>query len=388
MALPPPRVSQRTPRASTGRAPVSNAARASKDEQVVSAAAARIAQEALRADVSIESLAKLAHADVAFAMRLLALVNSPAFARSRRVTDINQAASLLGVRGVRTVALSLLVSNICPGHESCRVLMANSLRRAVACRWIAAELKFKDLDGCFATGLFLDAGLLQHAQQQRELAVSIASSPAQHRVLREQAEGWTPHPRLGGDLAASYALSPETIDAIRNHHAAEPPSGTLGQIAWLAERVAGVFESPDVERARGTAIEQARHLGLGSAQICSLLAALPGQVAEVAQALGRDVGELHDLDALRNDPGRLLADINQQYEGVIRKLGELLEEKEALTAELQKANDTLASLARPDALTGLPNSAAPLVNGDFGEDEEDTLVTRVSALSLGSDTPE
>ena len=354
----------------------------------MSAAAARIAQEALRADVSVESLAKLAHADVAFAIKLLALVNSPAFARSRAVTDIHQAASLLGIRGVRSVALSLLVANFCPGAESGRVLMANSLRRAVACRLIAVELNFKDLDGCFATGLFLDAGLLQHAQQKLELAVSIAASPAHHRVLREQAEGLTPHPTLGGDLAAGYALSPETVDAIRNHHAADPPSGTLGQIAWLAERVAGVFESPDVERARVTAIEQARHLGLGSAQICSMLDVLPGQVAEVAQALDSDVGELHDLESLRNDPGRLLADINQQYEGVIRKLGELLEEKEALTAELRKANDALASLARADALTGLPNSAAPLVNGDFGEDEEDTLVTRVSALSLGSDPAE
>ena len=358
MALPPPRVSQRTTRARTGHAPASNAVRAAKDEEVLSAAAARIAQEALRTDVTIESLAKLAHADAAFAMKLLALVNSPGFARARAVTDINQAASLLGIRGVRTVALSLLVSNFCPGDESCQVLMANSLRRAVACRLVAAELNVKDLDGCFATGLFLDAGLLQHAQQNLPLAVSIASSPAHHRVLREQAEGLTPHPSVGADMAAGYVLSPETVDAIRNHHAPEPPAGTLGQVAWLAECVAGVFESPDVERARVTAIEQARKIGLGSAQLCSILDALPGQVAEVAQALDSDVGELHDLEALRNDAGRLLADINQQYEGVIRKLGELLQEKEALTAELRKANDALASMARTDALTGLPNRRA------------------------------
>jgi diguanylate cyclase (GGDEF)-like protein len=107
-----------------------------------------------------------------------------------------------------------------------------------------------------------------------------------------------------------------------------------------------------------TAIEQAHKVGLGSAQVCSILDALPGQVAEVAQALDSDVGELHDIDALRNDAGRLLADINQQYEGVIRKLGELLQEKETLTSELQKANDALASLARTDALTGLPNRRA------------------------------
>ena len=66
---------------------------------VSTGAAARIAQEALKADVTLESLAKLAHTDAAFAMKLLALVNSPAFARSRTVSDINQAASLLGLVG-------------------------------------------------------------------------------------------------------------------------------------------------------------------------------------------------------------------------------------------------------------------------------------------------
>jgi diguanylate cyclase (GGDEF)-like protein len=354
-----PRVSQATkgrhgrPVATTGRL-----GGAQQSEQVLSGAAARIAQEALKADVTVESLAKLAHTDAAFAMKLLALVNSPAFARSRTVSDINQAANLLGIRGLRTVALSLLVSSLCPQHESCRILMANSLRRAVACRLLAPELGYKDLDACFATGLFLDSGLLSHAQDHLELTVSIASGPAHHRVLREQAEGLTPHPVLGANLAEKYSLPAETVAAIRQHHAPDPPDGTLPQIAWLAESIAAIFESPDVDRARALAVSQARQVNLGAAQVAAILDALPTQVASVAEALNSNVGELLDLDALRNDAGRLLSEINQQYEGVIRKLGELLAEKEKLTEELRKANDTLNSLARTDALTGLPNRRA------------------------------
>jgi diguanylate cyclase (GGDEF)-like protein len=349
-----PRVSQAT----KGRHGRSVAAAGRGSDNVVSAAAARIAQEALKSDVTLESLAKLAHADAAFAMKLLALVNSPAFARSRTVSDINQAASLLGIRGLRTVALSLVVSSLCPEHESCRTLMANSLRRAVACRLLANETGYKDLDACFATGLFLDSGLLSHAQDHLELAVAIASGPAHHRVLREQAEGLTPHPVLGGDLAEKYALPAETVAAIRHHHAAEPPEGALQQIAWLGESLAAIFESPDVERARLTAVAQARKIGLGASHVAAIIDALPSQVASVADALDSNVGEMLDLDALRNDAGRLLSEINQQYEGVIRKLGELLAEKEKLTAELRKANEALASMARTDALTGLPNRRA------------------------------
>lgn len=353
-----PRVSQAT-KGRHGRPPPSAVvSRGPANDQVVSAGAARIAQEALKADVTVDALARLAHADAAFAMKLLALINSPAFARSRTVTDINQAAALLGIRGLRTVALSLLVSSLCPAHESCRVLMANSLRRAVACRLVANELGYKDLDGAFATGLFLDSGLLSHARTHLDLAIAIAASPPHHRVLREQAEGLVPHPTLGGDLAEKYALPAETVSAIKSHHAPEPPQGPLAQIAWLGEHVAGVFESPDVERARATAIAHARAVGLGAANIASILDALPVQVAEVAEALDSDVGELRDLDALRNDAGRLLSEINQQYEGVIRKLGELLAEKEKLTEDLRKANEALAALARTDALTDLPNRRA------------------------------
>src|SRR5690606_35642837 len=99
-------------------------------------------------------------------------------------------------------------------------------------------------------------------------------------------------------------------------------------------------------------------VNLGAAQIAAILDAIPSQVASVAQALDSDVGELPDVDALRNDAGRLLSEINQQYEGVIRKLGELLAEKEKLAEELRKANEALAALARTDALTGLPNRRA------------------------------
>ncbi|HTV22459.1 MAG TPA: diguanylate cyclase [Polyangiaceae bacterium] len=327
-------------------------------DQVLSGAAARIAQEALKADVTVESLAKLAHTDAAFAMKLLALVNSPAFARSRTVSDINQAASLLGIRGLRTVALSLLVSSLCPEHESCRGMMANSLRRAVTCKLVAHELGYKDLDACFATGLFLDSGVLSHAQDHLELAVAISAGPAHHRVLREQAEGLIPHPVLGANMAEKFALPAETVAAIRHHHAEEPPDGALAQIAWLAEGISAIFESPDPERARQMAVTQARKVNLGSAQVAAILEEIPGQVASVAEALDSNVGEMRDVDALRNDAGRLLSEINQQYEGVIRKLGELLAEKEKLTEELRKANETLASLARTDALTGLPNRRA------------------------------
>jgi diguanylate cyclase (GGDEF)-like protein len=326
--------------------------------KVVSAAAAKIAQVALRPDVTVDELAHMANADAAFAMQLLSLVNSPALGRGSSITDINQAASLLGIRGLRTVALSLLVSSLCPEEASARVLMANSLRRAVSCRLVAKELEYKDLDSCFAAGLFLDAGILAHAQDRLQLAVDVASGPARHRTLREQAEGLKPHPLSGAELAAGYGLATDTVEAIRQHHDEQPPAQPLARIAWAAELLAGVFENPNVQVARDLALCRCRLIGLGAAQVDRVLQLIPEQVAQVAQAFQRDLGPQPDLQTLREDASRSLSEINQQYEGVIRKLGELLAEKEKLAEELKKANDALAAMARTDALTELPNRRA------------------------------
>jgi diguanylate cyclase (GGDEF)-like protein len=329
-----------------------------KGAKVVSAAAAKIAQVALRQDVTVDELAHLAHADAAFAMQLLSLVNSPALGRGNSISDINQAASLLGIRGLRTVALGLLVSSLCPEEASCRVLMANSLRRAVSCRLIAKELDYKDLDACFAAGLFLDSGLLGHVQERLQCAVEIAAGPAHHRTLREQAEGMKPHPQSGAELAAGYGLTTETVDAIRQHHDEQAPTQPLARIAWAAELLAGVFENPNVQLAREAALAKVRTIGLSSAQADRVLDHIPEQVAEMAQAFQRDLGPQPDLQTLREDASRSLSEINQQYEGVIRKLGELLAEKEKLTDKLKRANDALAAMARTDALTDLPNRRA------------------------------
>ncbi len=326
--------------------------------EVISAAAARIAQEALKEDVSIEDLASLAHADAAFAMRLLALVNSPAFARTQTVSDINQAATLLGIRGLRTVALGLLVSTLCPPEESAKILMANALRRAVSCRLVAQAVGYRDLDGSFVVGLFLDSGLLCYPADKLEIAVAVAAGPAHHRVLREHAESITPHTLTGSRLAAKLGLPEDTVEAIRTHHDAHVPQHGLSRVAWIAERLAGIFESPEVDRARAEVIALGRPMGLTRRQIDDILEAVPAQVAEVAGALNSDVGDLHDLETLRNDAGRLLSDINQQYEGVIRKLGELLAEKERLAEQLRNANAALENMARTDALTGLCNRRA------------------------------
>ena len=320
--------------------------------------AARIVEQSLREDASVQELAKLAASDPAFAVRVLSVVNSAALGVPRNVTDVGQAASMLGVRGLRNIGLSLAVSDMVPLGEDGDVLLAICLRRAVAARMIAEKLGERRADEHFTVGLFLEVGVLSYARDDVAKAGDIARRPAAYRTLFERAEEIEPHDAAGATIAADFHLPESTIVAIRHHHEAECPEGRTSQIAWAAERFAGAFEGGDVVSSRAQAEQAGVGIGLSEADADAILHAIPEQLTSAAQGFNREVGPQPDLDALAADAQRSLFELNLQYEGVVRRLEELIVEKEKLTSELEAANVKLQALAITDGLTGMLNKRA------------------------------
>jgi diguanylate cyclase (GGDEF)-like protein len=143
--------------------------------------ATQIVTRAVSADVSVSDLAKLAIGDAGFAARVIALANSAAYGLANRVSEIRQACMLLGVRGLRNVALSLVVSDMVPPGEDADLLLVTALRRAVAARLVAEALDDRALDDAFTAGLFLEIGTLLRARTDLAGAASVARMPASHR---------------------------------------------------------------------------------------------------------------------------------------------------------------------------------------------------------------
>ncbi len=329
-----------------------------KKKKPVSTAAAKVVQMAVREDCSAEQLGQLAQSDPAFAMRVLSVVNSPAFMLANKVNDVRQAVALLGVRGLRNLALSLVVSDMVPTGEAGQILLANSLRRAMAAQFVARSMGIRQTDSYFTAGLFLESGLLAKARDDLDRAGEIARSPAAHRIVRERAAGELAHPIVGARLAEEYLLPAETIDAIAHHHDASIPEGSYAQVCWAAERVAAVFEGGDLPRQKKAAEQAASQLGITTDDIEEMFRELPAKVAEAAAAFDRDVGDQPDIEALMVDANRSLVAMNEQYEEMIRQLQALIDDKERLEQELRAANQKLAEQATTDALTGLPNKRA------------------------------
>ena len=320
--------------------------------------ALQIVRESLAPDASIPGLAKLAESDPGFALRIISLVNSAALGHQRNVSDVRQAVSMVGIRGLRTLGMSLALSDMVPVAEAGQILLGNSLRRAVASQLLAQRMGQKEVDEFFTTGLFLEVGLLARARENLDAAAEVARLPARHRVMHERAAGLEDHPTAGAGLAATFMLPAHIEAAVRHHHAELPPEGVSSRVAWAAERVAALWEGGDPVQNRKTAIEAVLALGLSQDDAQFTLKNLPDLLVAAATAFDREIGPQQTVEALLVDVNRSLLEMTQNYDAAVRRLESLLAEKEVLSAQLQAANERLSALASTDALTGLANKRA------------------------------
>ena len=318
----------------------------------------QVIQTAIRPDCTVDELADVASASPELALRVLSRVNSAAFGLSREISSVQHAAAMLGRRRMRNLALALAVSDMAPAGPASDAVLTASVRRAAAGTALAEATGLADPSLLFTVGLLLEIGLLDLSVKRPELALEIASSPAADRLVRERAVGVVPHPEVGASIAEHFGLSGALVEAIRSHHQAEPPPEDSARVAWLAERVAGVFEGGQPARARDAAVEAAETIGVRGSVVDEVLEELPERFRDVAPMMDRDLGATVDLETLTLDANRSLVDMCDQYEEVIARLEAVIAEKDALARELEEANERLSSLARSDALTGLPNKRA------------------------------
>jgi diguanylate cyclase (GGDEF)-like protein len=320
--------------------------------------APRIVQEAVSPDVSVSDLATLATSDPGFAARVVSLVNSASFGLGNRVSDIRQACMLLGVRGLRNVALSLIVGDMVPLGADGNALLTISLRRAAAARLIGEALGERALDDAFTAGLFLEIALLARARDDLAGAAQVARMPAAHRPIIERSFGFADHAKAGAKLAGDMQLPQSIVEAVARHHDPVAPAAQFAKIMWAAERVAAAWEGGDVERIRDDARRALTSVGVPGAKIEGIFQRVPEILTNAAVTFDRPVDAQSDLDQLAVDAHAQLVELNDGYEELVRRLEALLVEKETLAEDLRRANAELANLATTDALTGLPNRRA------------------------------
>ncbi len=264
----------------------------------------KIAHEILSLKMATENsddlLLKLIEKDPAISARVIGLSNSPLFGTSRKIMSIHDAASVLGLKRIKMIALSFAMVSSMNANRGGLLNVMQLWQHSMAVALAMDELSLampEELrpphEEIYLAGLLHDIGFLVLEYVDPELSnrfhVRLASD-TEHSIEEIESEMLeVSHSELGALLAQHWNLGDVIIAVLRHHHSgnavytAEQPPLTI--MADLAERLLpplGGLEktSPEIE------IEAWLALGIPADKIDAVETAMRTRAAEIAAAIG------------------------------------------------------------------------------------------------------
>ncbi len=257
---------------------------------------------ALDTDEGEAELLKLIGQDPLISAKIIGLSNSAMFGASRKVSSVHDAAMLLGLTRVKSVALGIAtmsaVTRLPEGQLKTNELWSHSLTIALAMRVItkAMPARTRPLDDqIFLSGLLHDIGYMAlsflDTKASDALHIQLLAQPERPITEIEQELLGMTHAEIGAHLGRHWDLPEEIVAVMRYHHAPDVVGAEAGQplvrLVNLAERMV-----PDVGIAEHTAQEISEQewqaLGIDPAkaeEIAEQVAAVAEQAKQMAGAV-------------------------------------------------------------------------------------------------------
>jgi len=219
-----------------------------------------IAQKLLTLDVGTDEgqrqMLVLIEQDPQILAKVIGLANSPVLGASRKVGSISEAAILLGINRIKTVATGMAMMSVNAGTSTgsfnLHDLWMHNLGIAFSMIAIGKAMpkKIRPADDfIFLSGMLHDIGYIALAlldpQRSNELHTYQAANPTRQVLEIERSLLEVCHDELGAELALKWNLPSEIISVIRYHHtpdAAEAPKDQpLIRMVYIAEKMLPSF---------------------------------------------------------------------------------------------------------------------------------------------------
>lgn len=157
--------------------------------------------------------------------RLLRLGNSSFYGFSSRLTTVNEAISLIGIRQVQDLIEASSIIERFAGVSADLVSMESFWRHSLACgigaRLLAMEKRLPKPDKFFVAGLLHDVGRLVLFSQAPKAAQAVFDLYRRERLLLHEAEtrvlGFN-HQQIGEALLKHWQYPAPLVQAIASHH--------------------------------------------------------------------------------------------------------------------------------------------------------------------------
>ena len=219
-----------------------------------------IAQKLLSLDAGTDEgqrqMLTLIEQDPQILAKVIGLANSPVIGASRKVGSISEAAILLGIKRIKTVAtgMAMLSVNAGPATDNFNLqdLWMHNLGIAFSMIAIGKAMpkKIRPADDfIFLAGMLHDIGYIALSildpQRSNELHTYQTANPTRPVLEIERSLLEVCHDELGAELARKWSLPSEIISVIRYHHTPDaadaPKDQPLVRMVYIAEKMLPSF---------------------------------------------------------------------------------------------------------------------------------------------------
>lgn len=208
------------------------------------AVALRVMEVAQNPKSSASDLALVVSSDPGLSGRLLRVVNSAAYRRSREITSVQEALVTIGFVQARNMAISGAIAGAyAPDALNALFRIETFWEHSIAVAFKAAEIAGKgrrvDVPSAFTAGILHNMGRLavfyaDPAGLDQAVATAIATGASIESIEMEQM-GYD-HTEIGGRLAVRWKLPEAVRDAITQHHNDIETDQTLAGCVAAADR--------------------------------------------------------------------------------------------------------------------------------------------------------
>lgn len=284
--------------------------------------------------------------DVSLTARMLKMVNSVQYSRSRKVSKISEAVMVMGLNSVKVLALSSSLFSIKPDEElfgslNIKRIWRHFIETASCARSIAESIAFKNTEDAFVAGVMHDIGIVAMILFFREKYFDAIKMMKENKTgvvaVEKEMFGMT-HCEVGVAMAKDWKLPSGVSFVVENHHSIDPPlivpeDSMLCNIVSLADRIAlGPFEyyHASIEEDIRDIKTLCGRMKLSTADANRIRKASLLQSIILSEHLELDTGEVMEVLTVANSR---LADMYLSLEKIIRERDQLLNEAEKIIKE-------------------------------------------------------
>ncbi len=183
---------------------------------------AHITQLVSQPDCSLSEVGKAISSDPAIALKALRLVNSAFYGLGQKVSSVEQAVTLLGLKVIKNLVFSAAVFETLSGGAG--ELLKHSIACGLAMRAIAESSKGSfpiDPSDAFSYGLLHDVGKIifeEFLADEMHQVQAVASERGAAAYLVEREVIGADHCEMGAHLALKWKLPDTMVGAIGGHH--------------------------------------------------------------------------------------------------------------------------------------------------------------------------